>query len=882
MSEELRKRGYDKKGNPFGEWEFFSIGETTINQLKRYKIVPNKAYGQDGSRQPDELVVDRRGATPEIIAVVEHKQPNEFDTEQKKTAAIKQCFERYCKPLNARIGIITDRNSYIWINPNVTDNPEGYEIALREDGYPLDMEFNPSQDEHLAELYIQKCLESFSESNSMLLKAESKNPSDLADSVWQTIWLASGENPDICLATFVEIFLFKYLSDLGVITENDDGVSISFDTTYQVPKDKIFRFYHQNVRPHIKRTFPASPEDGTSVINGIVLDPNIQEHNFIFKEILDGFHKFGPLKNIDPEFKSRLYENFLKKSISQKNWGQFFTPRNIVKAIIEMSGLKSLPAGSRVSDPACGVGGFLLEPINTVRPKDYTFNNNTTFRKINYHGADRDKKTIILAKANMLIHLNELIKDHAKFPEQFSKLFNETFHSCHQSILGSLSDLEKESNDLVLTNPPYVVTGTSTIKKYISESSVLSDYYRVNGAGVEGLFLEKIINSLKPGGKAFVIVPDGILNRISDAKVREFILSECLLLGIISLPKDTFYTTPKKTYILCIQKKNDPTEEQPEKVFTYLICNTGETLDAQRFECENDLPQMVKEFRIFHADIESYTPNNPKCKTWPTSKFNPEEHWSIDRWWTTKERIALGMEDEKTITDPDDFKNVLLQHKILIDGILSKLENAQQKMPTVKHYKEIELSNKTYFHLAIGKRVLKKDVYNSTGSIPVYSANVNEPFGWMPSSNIGDFSKPYVLWGIDGNFEFSVKLPGEKFRATDHCGTIRIEQGDINPMFIYYALHAIREENRLDRELRANLKNVSKFKIRIPVMVDNNDQPILKEIKNDDGSSTYTFSFDSELQQKIVDYYTVFEESRSEIFTSAEHINILEMETIEH
>lgn len=153
----------------------------------------------------------------------------------------------------------------------------------------------------------------------------------------------------------------------------------------------------------------------------------------------------------------------------------------------------------------------------------------------------------------------------------------------------------------------------------------------------------------------------------------------------------------------------------------------------------------------------------------------------------------------------------------------------------------------------------------------------------MSTSNLEDFTKPYVLWGIDGNFEFSVKLPGEKFRSTDHCGTIRIEREDINPLFIYYALHAIREENKLDRELRANLKNVKKFCVRIPVLVDEQGEP--KSIKGDvdiTGTVPTLFLFDTELQQKIVDYYTEFEEVKHQIYESANHINILEMETIEH
>lgn len=58
--------------------------------------------------------------------------------------------------------------------------------------------------------------------------------------------------------------------------------------------------------------------------------------------------------------------------------------------------------------------------------------------------------------------------------------------------------------------------------------------------GVEGLFMEWIIRALKKGGKAFIVVPDGILNRVNDNKLRRFILEECYLDAIISLPVKTF------------------------------------------------------------------------------------------------------------------------------------------------------------------------------------------------------------------------------------------------------------------------------------------------------------------------------------------------------
>ena len=73
--------------------------------------------------------------------------------------------------------------------------------------------------------------------------------------------------------------------------------------------------------------------------------------------------------------------------------------------------------------------------------------------------------------------------------------------------------------------------------------------------GLEGLFLEKICRELKIGGKALIVLPEGVFYRENDAKIREYILNNFTIEAIVSLPKNTFYTTPQKTYILSIVKK---------------------------------------------------------------------------------------------------------------------------------------------------------------------------------------------------------------------------------------------------------------------------------------------------------------------------------------
>lgn len=130
---------------------------------------------------------------------------------------------------------------------------------------------------------------------------------------------------------------------------------------------------------------------------------------------------------------------------------------------------------------------------------------------------------------------------------------------------------------------------------------------------------------------------------------------------------------------------------------------------------------------------------------------------------------------------------------------------------------QISLSNTTYFKLFIGKRVLKEDIYKSNGRIPIYSANVFKPLGYSDTTTITDSQHTYLLWGIDGKFEFNIKHKGEKFETTDHCGAIEILDEDIVSEYLLYQLRIKSHILGFDRSLRSSLKNMRDVEVEIPI-----------------------------------------------------------------
>lgn len=849
MSEELLQKDLIKNPEKIGNWDFYNIGATSIKALKGYGIIRNVNYGKVERKKVDALIVHKKN----VIAVIEYKRPSEFKTKAQKNKAIKQEIE-VAKKLRAPIIIATDTKESIWVNV-LTGNR-----IKDENGKEISEIFNPKS-EGIIKL-IEKIKFSINELNDQIKPKELVNPTDLAKSIWQDIWSVSGESPTNCLYTFVELFIFKYLSDLKILGQGFNFASLMerFDYDVENPNEEALDYYAKNIRIRIKKLFPINPIDKTTIINGTVFVNKDNEPVFgystVFKKVLDKFRKYNKgssLENIDYDFKSQLFEVFLKEGISKKNLGQYFTPIKVVKAISEMA-KDDIKEGIKICDPACGVGKFLFEPIATKLNQFYEVKNNKIIPKITIHGFDKgfdkdEQKTIILAKANMLIYFSDLIKDNPNITNQFSDLFNQSFTLKTNSILGTLSEPIENEYDIIFTNPPYVTSGSSNLKEEIKNNGELSNYYKINGMGVEGLFMEWIIRALKPNGKAFIVVPDGIFNRQNDKNLRQFILDECYIDGIISLPLNTFFTTNKKTYILCLTKKVNSKDLQTAPVFTYLTSEIGESRDIYRFDIEqDDLSEAVTLYSFFKGNKTSFNKINTdkRCKIQPIKSFTAEKHWSIDRWWSKEEKIEIGiLEENKSISTSEfgDFVGEIADSLYEFKELLKEVNTVKKKENNL--VKKIKLSDKKLFDLFIGKRLLKRDLIKIKGTIPVYSANVFNPIANTNKSNITDFKNNFVIWGIDGGFEFNFIKKNMKFTTTDHCGTIRIKNENILPEYLITQLNSVKHKYGFDRSLRASLKNMKPIEIEIPVDENGNWDVITQKNILD------KFSLITELRQSI-------------------------------
>lgn len=176
------------------------------------------------------------------------------------------------------------------------------------------------------------------------------------------------------------------------------------------------------------------------------------------------------------------------------------------------------------------------------------------------------------------------------------------------------------------------------------------------------------------------------------------------------------------------------------------------------------------------------------------------------------------------------------QYQKCIDNI-SRLKDEMNAILEESHSKattDLRLDNEQVFNLSIGRRVLKSEL-KKDGAYEVFSANVFEPFGRIGSSLLTDFSKPSVLWGIDGDWMVNYLQTDRPFYPTDHCGVIKVlDENVILPKYLVYPLLKAGEHERFSRANRASTERIKALTIRIPsIDIQKNTVTKVIEIENE-------------------------------------------------
>ena len=254
---------------------------------------------------------------------------------------------------------------------------------------------------------------------------------------------------------------------------------------------------------------------------------------------------------------SDAFEIFVSKILKDEG-GQFFTPPNIVEFMVNYLGPN---IDSKILDPACGHGGFLLETKDILWSKiESKEQRNKSIS--NLYGVDKD---LFLAKISKL-YLEILSNGKAN-------IFCEDSLDPNSYRVPAKKLIKNNIFDYVFTNPPFGV------KIPINDNVILENYQLghvwknignkwemqkklVKQQAPQVLFIERCVQLLKEGGKLGIVLPEGIFGNPTDRYIWEYLISNGKILGIISLDQNTFQPyTCNKTSILFFQKLNNIPED---------------------------------------------------------------------------------------------------------------------------------------------------------------------------------------------------------------------------------------------------------------------------------------------------------------------------------
>lgn len=397
------------------------------------------------------------------------------------------------------------------------------------------------------------------------------------DRVWDAFWSGGISNPLEVIEQITYLLFIRRLDDLHTLAEQKARVTgaqegFIFGGDQQALRWSVFKNTEASVmfRTVGEEVFPflrALGGDGTTY------SQHMKDARFTIPtpallsrvvDMVDGF----PMQDRDTN--GDLYEYLLSQIASAGKNGQFRTPRHIIQLMVE---LMAPTPKDEIVDPACGTAGFLVAASEYLRERHPESLLDATqrehFHRSMFHGYDFDATMLRIGSMNMLMHGVES-------PD-----------IRYQDSLSELASGDESKYTLVLANPPFAGS--------VDAEGIAKDLTRVvKTKKTELLFLALFLKLLKPGGRAAVIVPDGVLFGSSTAHMalRQALVDDQKLDAVVKLPSGVFrpYAGVSTAILFFTRTDSGGTDD----VWFYDVRADGLSLDDKRAPVEaNDLPDVL-------------------------------------------------------------------------------------------------------------------------------------------------------------------------------------------------------------------------------------------------------------------------------------------------
>jgi type I restriction enzyme M protein len=419
------------------------------------------------------------------------------------------------------------------------------------------------------------------------------------DGIWETFWTGGLSNPLSVIEQVTYLMFIKMLDDNQLKRESAANALKAtvknpvFKEGYWTNPEKKEKVAYKNLRWNVFKNLEAQEMFNLVRDDVFVFIKNIDEgkdtafskfmKNAIFLipsprvllKVVDG------ISNLDLNNKDMMgdvYEYLLSKLASSGTNGQFRTPRHIIRMMVDL--LKPT-LNDTICDPAMGSGGFLVESAKYIEENNkdelYKKENIEKFNSNTFFGFDTDNTMLRIGAMNMTLHGVE--NPSIKYKDSLSD-----------------ENIDREKYSMILANPPF--------KGSLDYETVAKDLLTITKTKkTELLFLSLFLRTLKVGGRAASIVPDGVLFGSSNAhkSIRKELIEKHKLEAIISMPSGVFKPyAGVSTAVLIFTKTN---AGGTDKVWFYDMKADGYSLDDKRAVTkENDLPDIIARFSNLKAE----------------------------------------------------------------------------------------------------------------------------------------------------------------------------------------------------------------------------------------------------------------------------------------
>ncbi len=395
------------------------------------------------------------------------------------------------------------------------------------------------------------------------------------DRIWDTMWSGGISNPLSVIEQLTYLLFIKELDELHtrkerkaartgkpieepVFAADEDG--LRWSRFKELAPEQMFETVRDRVFPFIKSI--GQTED---LEEGSTYSHHMQDALFMMpaaRVLANVVDQLDDIDMADRDTKGDLYEYMLGKIATAGQNGQFRTPRHIIKLMVDMT---APTPEDVICDPACGTAGFLVAASEHLveHHGDRIYRNAPARRRFNdgtFHGYDFDNTMLRIGSMNMLLHGIE--NPDIRYRDSLA-----------QTDATGGDDAERYS--LVLANPPFAGS--------LDYESTAKDLQQVvKTKKTELLFVALFLRLLHTGGRAAVIVPDGVLFGSSKAHrtLRRVLAEEQKLDAVVSMPSGVFKPyAGVSTAILLFTKTNSGGTDD---VWFYDMQADGYSLDDKR------------------------------------------------------------------------------------------------------------------------------------------------------------------------------------------------------------------------------------------------------------------------------------------------------------